>query len=122
VGYELIQRTVNRVLLVPAFKLIQRLLEAKRELNSKSCSRNSMATRRSSSTIWDTCSKPARKWKCFYFLAERYDAARGDDQLQAWSSSKWERIFQDPMTAMAAVDRLVHHSVIWSSAAEPARA
>jgi DNA replication protein DnaC len=26
--------------------------------------------------------------------------------------SQWERIFQDPMTAMAAVDRLVQHSVI----------
>jgi hypothetical protein len=26
--------------------------------------------------------------------------------------SKWEQIFKDPMTTAAAVDRLVHHSVI----------
>ncbi|MBT6002484.1 MAG: ATP-binding protein, partial [Candidatus Marinimicrobia bacterium] len=26
--------------------------------------------------------------------------------------SKWEQIFKDPMTTAAAIDRLVHHSVI----------
>jgi DNA replication protein DnaC len=26
--------------------------------------------------------------------------------------SKWEQIFRDPMTTAAAIDRLVHHSVI----------
>jgi DNA replication protein DnaC len=26
--------------------------------------------------------------------------------------SKWEAIFKDPMVAAAAIDRLVHHSVI----------
>ena len=26
--------------------------------------------------------------------------------------SKWESIFKDPMTTAAAIDRLVHHSVI----------
>ncbi len=26
--------------------------------------------------------------------------------------SKWERIFKDPMTTAAAIDRLIHHSVI----------
>jgi len=26
--------------------------------------------------------------------------------------SQWEKIFKDPMTTAAAVDRLVHHSVI----------
>ncbi|BCL77560.1 AAA family ATPase [Ktedonobacteria bacterium brp13] len=26
--------------------------------------------------------------------------------------SEWERIFKDPMTTMAAIDRLVHHSII----------
>jgi DNA replication protein DnaC len=26
--------------------------------------------------------------------------------------SEWERIFKDPLTTAAAVDRLVHHSVI----------
>jgi len=26
--------------------------------------------------------------------------------------SQWERIFKDPMTTAAAIDRLVHHSII----------
>ena len=26
--------------------------------------------------------------------------------------SKWEKIFKDPMTTAAAIDRLVHHSMI----------
>ena len=26
--------------------------------------------------------------------------------------SKWENIFKDPMTTAAAIDRLIHHSVI----------
>lgn len=26
--------------------------------------------------------------------------------------SKWEEIFKDPMTTAAAIDRLVHHSII----------
>ncbi len=26
--------------------------------------------------------------------------------------SEWDRIFKDPMTTAAAIDRLVHHSVI----------
>ena len=26
--------------------------------------------------------------------------------------SKWEQIFKDPLTTAAAIDRLVHHSVI----------
>ena len=27
--------------------------------------------------------------------------------------SKWDQIFKDPMTTMAAIDRVVHHSVIF---------
>jgi DNA replication protein DnaC len=26
--------------------------------------------------------------------------------------SQWDKIFQDPMTTMAAIDRLIHHSII----------
>ena len=26
--------------------------------------------------------------------------------------SKWEQIFKDPMTTVAAIDRLIHHSVV----------
>ena len=47
----------------------------------------------------------------FTFLAERYE--RGSIMITSnLSFSKWEKIFKDPMTTAAAIDRLVHHSII----------
>jgi len=47
----------------------------------------------------------------FTFLAERYE--RGSVMLTSnLPFSKWEQIFKDPMTTAAAIDRLVHHSVV----------
>lgn len=44
-------------------------------------------------------------------LAERYE--RGSVMLTSnLAFSGWEAIFKDPMTAVAAIDRLVHHCVI----------
>jgi DNA replication protein DnaC len=47
----------------------------------------------------------------FTLLAERYERS----SVLITSNlpfSKWESIFKDPMTTAAAIDRLVHHSVI----------
>jgi len=47
----------------------------------------------------------------FTLLAERYE--RGSLMITSnLPFSKWEAIFKDPMTTAAAIDRLVHHSVI----------
>src|SRR5664279_4561892 len=47
----------------------------------------------------------------FTLLSERYE--RGSVLLTSnLPFSKWEGIFKDPMTTAAAIDRLVHHSVI----------
>lgn len=47
----------------------------------------------------------------FTLLAERYE--RGSVLLTSnLPFSQWEQIFRDPMTTAAAIDRLVHHSVI----------
>ncbi len=47
----------------------------------------------------------------FTLLAERYE--RGSVMITSnLPFSQWEAIFQDPMTTAAAIDRLVHHSVI----------
>jgi DNA replication protein DnaC len=47
----------------------------------------------------------------FTLLAERYE--RGSVLLTSnLPFSQWERIFKDPMTTAAAIDRLVHHSII----------
>src|SRR3954454_2898130 len=47
----------------------------------------------------------------FTLLAERYE--RGSVLISSnLPFSKWDGIFKDPMTTAAAIDRLVHHSVI----------
>ena len=47
----------------------------------------------------------------FTLLAHRYE--RGSVLLTSnLPFSKWETIFKDPITTAAAIDRLVHHSVI----------
>jgi len=47
----------------------------------------------------------------FTLLSERYE--RGSIMLSSnFPFSKWEKIFKDPMVTAAAIDRLVHHSVI----------
>lgn len=47
----------------------------------------------------------------FTLLAERYE--RGSVMLTSnLPFSKWETIFKDPMITAAAIDRLVHHSII----------
>ena len=44
-------------------------------------------------------------------LAQRYE--RGSVMLTSnLPFSKWERIFKNPMTTAAAIDRLVHHATI----------
>ena len=47
----------------------------------------------------------------FTLLAQRYE--KGSVMITSnLPFSKWENIFKDPMTTAAAIDRMVHHSVI----------
>ena len=47
----------------------------------------------------------------FTFLAERYER-KSVIITSNLVFSEWNRIFKDPMTTAAAIDRLVHHAVI----------
>jgi hypothetical protein len=47
----------------------------------------------------------------FTFLAERYEK-KSVIITSNLVFSQWDQIFKDPMTTMAAIDRLVHHAVI----------
>src|SRR5205085_7435199 len=47
----------------------------------------------------------------FTLLAERYER-RSVAITTNLVFSEWDRIFKDPMTTMAAIDRVVHHSII----------
>ena len=57
----------------------------------------------------------------FHFLAERYEK-KSVVITSNLVFSQWDQIFKDPMTTMAAVDRLVHHSTIVEFTGESHRA
>jgi DNA replication protein DnaC len=57
----------------------------------------------------------------FTFLAERYERK----SVLITSNlvfSEWDRIFKDPMTTAAAIDRLVHHATILEMVGDSVRA
>ena len=111
IGHELIQRG-HRVLFVPTYALVQRLLAAKRELELE---KELAHLDRFDAVILDDIGYVQQSREemevLFTLLAERYE--RGTVMLTSnLAFSKWEAIFKDPMTTAAAIDRLVHHSVI----------
>ena len=55
------------------------------------------------------------------FLAERYER-RSVMLTSHLVFSKWDQIFKDLLTTMAAIDRLVHHAVILEFTGESVRA
>lgn len=57
----------------------------------------------------------------FTFLAERYER-RSVLITSNLVFSQWDQIFKNPMTTMAAIDRLVHHAIILELAGPSIRA
>ena len=122
VGRELILRHRLPVLFVPTFKLVQRLLAAKRALRLETELRR---LDRYPAIILDEFGYVQQDREemevLFTFLAERYER-RSVLISSNLVFSKWDQIFKDPMTAMAAVDRLVHHALILEFTGESIRA
>jgi len=111
IGQELIL-TGRRVLFTPCSLLVQQLLIAKRDLKLPPVLKR---LSRYDALIIDDIGYVQQNREemevLFILLAERYE--RGSLMITSnLPFSKWERIFKDPMTAAAAIDRLVHHSVI----------
>ena len=111
-GRELILRHQISVLFCPTFKLVARLLAAKRDLRMEA---ELKKLDRYQVVILDDIGYVQQSREemevLFTFLAERYER-RSVMISSNLVFSQWEQIFKDPMTTMAAVDRLVHHSVI----------
>jgi DNA replication protein DnaC len=121
IGHELIHRHGMSVLFAPSYKLIQRLLGAKRDLRLAELLKKLDAYK--VIILDDLGYVQATREEMevlFTFLAERYER-RSVMISSNLVFSQWDRIFQDPMTAMAAVDRLVHHSVILEFGGESQR-
>jgi DNA replication protein DnaC len=111
IGHELVQRGYP-VLFVPAFKLVQRLLAAKRDLQLEAMLRR---LDRYDAVILDDLGYVQQGREemevLFTFLAERYER-KSVVITSNLVFSQWDRIFQDPMTTACAIDRLVHHAQI----------
>ena len=111
-GRELVLRHKYAVLFTPTFKLVQQLLAAKRDLRLEDLLRR---LDHFDVVVLDDLGyvKQDREEMevLFTFLAERYE--RRSVMLSSnLVFSKWDQIFKDPMTTMAAIDRLVHHAII----------
>ena len=100
------------VLFTTAGHLVQDLLRAKRDLRLE---KRLKQLRRFEALVLDDIGYIQHDREemevLFALLADRYE--RGSIMLSSnLPFSKWETIFKDPMTATAAIDRLVHHCVI----------
>ena len=110
-GHALIEAG-HSVLFTPTYALVQHLQAAKRELELPRILRK---LDRYELLILDdigyTRQGPEDAEVLFTLMAERYERR----SLMITSNlmfSKWDRIFQNEMTTAAAIDRLVHHSVV----------
>ncbi len=111
IAQELIYRG-HRVLFQSCQLLVQDLLAAKQEL----CLGKALKRlRRYEAVIIDDIGyvqqDRAEMEVLFALLADRYEN-RSVMITSNLPFSKWESIFKDPMTTAAAIDRLVHHSII----------
>lgn len=111
IGQELVHRG-RRVLFTTCDLLVQELLLAKRELR---LARLLKRLRKYAPLIIDDIGYVQQNREemevLFTLLADRYE--RGSVMLTSnLPFSQWEKIFKDPMTTAAAIDRLVHHSII----------
>src|ERR1700682_777514 len=111
VGYELVYAG-HPVLWTPTSTLVQRLLAAKRDLRLP---QELAKFDKFACVILDDIGYVQHDRDemevLFTFLVQRYE--RKSVMITTnLVFSEWQRIFKDPMTTLAAIDRVVHHSVI----------
>ncbi len=111
VGHALVQ-TGRSVYFSPTYQLVGRLLRAKRDL---ALDRELRRLDRFEVVIVDDIGYVQQSREemevLFTFLAERYER-RSVVITSNLVFSEWDRIFKDPMTTAAAIDRVVHHALI----------
>jgi DNA replication protein DnaC len=111
IGHELIQRG-HSVLFVPAALLVQRLLVAKKQLGlEQELKRLDGFDAVLIDDIGYIQQDREEMEVLFTFLSERYER-RSVIITSNLVFSQWDRIFKDPMTTAAAIDRVVHHAQI----------
>jgi len=110
-GHELVRRG-RSVLFSPTFRLVQDLLAAKRDLAlPRALQRLDAFELLVLDDIGYVQQSAEEVEVLFTLMAERYERR----SLVITSNlvfGEWDRIFKNPMTTAAAIDRLVHHSAI----------
>ena len=110
-GHELVHQG-RSVLFTAVSSLVERLLEAKRGLRlTRELKRLDTIDCLALDDIGYVQYDRAEMEVLFALFAERYERK----SVMITSNlvfSKWDQIFKDPMTTAAAIDRVVHHSVI----------
>lgn len=111
IGHDLVRRGYQ-VLFLPTFRLVQRLLAAKKELELESLMRR---LDRFDAVVLDDIGYVQQDREemevLFTFLSERYER-RSVMVTSNLVFSQWDKIFKDTMTTAAAIDRIVHHATI----------
>ena len=122
IAREWICRHQLQVLFVPAFRLVTQLLAAKRDLKLPQAIAR---LQRFDAVVIDDIGYVQQSREemevLFHFLAERYEK-KSVVITSNLVFSQWDQIFKDPMTTMAAVDRLVHHATILEFTGDSVRA
>ena len=111
IGHELVARG-HSVLFTPAYRLVQELLVAKRGCY---LAREIRKLDRFEALLIDDLGYVQQDREemevLFTLLAERYE--RKSVMIKSnLVFSQWDKIFKDPMTTAAAIDRVVHHATI----------
>ncbi len=110
-GHELVKHG-RTLLFTPTYRLVDRLLRARRDLALESELRR---LDRFEVLILDDIGYVQQSRQemevLFTLLAERYER-RSVVITSNLVFSQWDQIFKDPMTTAAAIDRVVHHSII----------
>jgi DNA replication protein DnaC len=112
IAQELIRQHQMKTLFVPAFKLVSQLLVAKAKLELPQLLDRLGRFDLICCDVGYVQHTAEEMEVLFTFLAERYQQNKALALTSNIVFSEWDRIFKNPMTAMAAVDRLVHRSVI----------
>jgi DNA replication protein DnaC len=110
-GHALVQRG-RSVLFTPTFRLVQELLAAKRDLAlPRALAKLDVFDLLVLDDIGYVQQSAEEVEVLFTLMAERYER-RSLIITSNLVFGEWDRIFKNPMTTAAAIDRLVHHSVI----------
>ncbi|MFT6630077.1 MAG: DNA replication protein DnaC [Bacteriovoracaceae bacterium] len=121
-GRELILRYNTSIYFTPTFKIVEKLLIAKKDYDLENALKR---LEKFDVIILDDIGYVQQSRDemevLFTLLADRYER-RSVMISSNLVFSKWDQIFKDPMTTMAAVDRLVHHSTILEFTNESIRA